>query len=432
MKFNIILNYLKNLKDCFKNIVLKLYPYIKALKNKFVLIWGCIFVALIIFTVIIFNVTLDYYALTFNGLTLGYARNQSTVTAAIGEIFDNFSENQTVTSDLQNFGVAKIKSSNWFLSCNSKDELEDIIVNASDTLYNGYSLYIDGERVASLKGEDMFNTVIENFKADRISVSKYLSNNNDECTVTFKENLQIKSEYLATENIIIKDEYKTVYTILEEKLNYTINCIQTEEETVPYVTYYTRNADLYAGQKVVISKGVNGTKNVQYKLVVENGELISKTVINETVTKQAVTARIQIGSGITGGLGTNLGLIFPVEGYITSDFGGRADPFTGADSTHNGLDIGAVTGTPIYAASGGKVIQARDKNNGYGKCVIIEHSSGFKTLYAHCSEILVNEGDYVSAGDLIAKVGSTGRSTGPHLHYSIIINGNYVDPTLYY
>jgi len=64
--------------------------------------------------------------------------------------------------------------------------------------------------------------------------------------------------------------------------------------------------------------------------------------------------------------------------------------------------------------------------------VIIEHYDGFRTLYAHCSELLVSVGDYVKAGDLIAKVGSTGRSTGPHLHFSVIIDGEYVDPTIYF
>ena len=72
------------------------------------------------------------------------------------------------------------------------------------------------------------------------------------------------------------------------------------------------------------------------------------------------------------------------------------------------------------------------KKNGYGKCVIVEHYSGFRTLYGHCSELLVEEGDYILQGELIAKVGSTGRSTGPHLHFSVIIDGSFVDPSIYF
>ena len=423
---------LKELPQRIKSFFKGLLPLLKLLKNKFVIIWCCIFIAVIIVTIALFNITVDYYQLSYNGDPIGYSRSEGTVSTALAEVSAIFAEDTTVSADIAKFEISQIKSSNWFISCFNKTEFMDVIVGAADTMHYGYSLYIDDERVASLRNETMLNTVIENFKIDRVSINKYLANENDSCTVTIKEKLDIKHEYLAMSDIILKNEYKSVYSILEDSVNYSIECLQTEEEKVPYVTYYTRNADLRAGQKNVITKGVNGTKDVQYKLIVDNGELISKTLVKETVTKRAVTAKIQIGSGVTGGLGTNLGLIFPVDGYITSPFGDRSDPFTGADANHNGVDIGAAKGTPIYAASGGKVIQASDKKNGFGKCVIIEHSSGFRTLYAHCSELIVKEGEYVSAGQLISKVGSTGRSTGPHLHYSIIINGKYVDPTLYY
>ncbi len=432
MNIKAILNFFQCIVNTVKAFFERLIPHLKILKNKFVLIWSCVFVAVVIFAISLLNITIDYYVLTYDGAPIGYSRSEGTVSAAIAEVSAKFADDKVVTSDMRKFHVSKIKSSNWFISCLNQGEFMDVIVNASNTLYNGYSLYIDGTRVASLMNETMLNTVIENYKIDRVSINRYISNQNDSCTVTIKENVEIVHEYLAMSEIITENEYKSVYAILEDKLTYTIKCLQTEEEIIPYVTYYTRNDSLRAGQKMVISKGANGTKNVQYEIIVEDGELVSKTTVNETVIKNSQTAKIQIGSGITGGLGTNMGLIFPVEGYITSDFGGRPDPFTGADSTHNGLDIGAVTGTPIYAASGGKVIQASDKKNGYGKCVIIEHSSGFRTLYAHCSTLLVNEGQYVSVGQQIAKVGSTGRSTGPHLHYSIIIDGKYVDPTLYY
>ena len=408
------------------------YNLIARNKKKLIIVWACVFVAVIAFIIAIFNITVDYYMLTYNGAPIGYSRSEGTVNAAVSEISAMFADDSEITDDIKNFSVSKITSSNWFISCLNKNEFLDVIVYASDTLCNGYSLYIDGEMVAALRNKEMLDTVINNYKIDMVSINKYLSNNNDSCTVTFKEKLEIKHEYLPKSVVTFKDEYKTVYAILEERINYTIECLQTEQEKIPYVTYYTRNDELRAGQKKVIRKGVNGVKDVQYQLIVENGELISKTQVNETITKSAVTARIQIGSGVSGGLGSNLGLIFPVDGYITSPYGDRKDPFTGNPSNHNGLDIGAPKGTPIYAASGGKVIQAGDRKNGFGLCVKIEHSSGFQTLYGHCSELLVEEGQYVSAGELIARVGSTGRSTGNHLHFSIIIDGKWVDPTLYY
>lgn len=407
-------------------------PYFKLFKMRFVIIWGVIFALLLSFVIALFTVTVDYFVLEFEGQPIGYARNETIVNSALNELSVKFANNSEITAEMKGFKVIKLTSSDWFLDCYNTDEFKDVIALAAKSIYKGSSLYINGERKISVRTEKMLDTVLENFKKDRVSLSKYVTSKNDSCTVTFKEEVTVVSEYLPVNEIVMEEEYFSAYAQLEENIHYTIDCVQTEEETVPYVTYYTRNEALHAGQKKVVSNGVNGSKKVQYKVIVEDGELISKNAIKETIVKQPKNAKIQIGSAITGGLGSNLGLIFPVEGYITSEFGGRPDPFTGADSKHKGLDIGAVKGTPIYAASGGKVIQSSNKNNGYGNCVIIEHSTGFKTLYAHCSELLVKEGEFVTAGQLIAKVGSTGRSTGPHLHYGMMVNGTYVDPLLYY
>ncbi len=120
-------------------------------------------------------------------------------------------------------------------------------------------------------------------------------------------------------------------------------------------------------------------------------------------------------------------IIWPVTGTITSNFGGRNDPFTGGSSAHGGIDIAVVTGTPVKAATAGKVVKA-EYNNLYGNYVILEHSGSFKTVYAHCSELCVNVGQTVKQGEIIAKSGSTGRSTGPHLHFEIRIGDKKVNP----
>ena len=415
-----------------KKILSEILPYFKFFKKKFVIIWGVIFAILLSFVIALFTVTVDYFVLEFEGQPIGYSRNEQNVNSALNELSVKFADNAEITEEMKSFKVTKLTSSDWFLDCYNTDEFKDVIALVAKSIYKGNSLYINGERKISVRTENMLTTVVENFKKDRISLSKYVMSKNDSSTVTFKEEVTVVNEYLPMSEIVKDEEYALAYAQLEENIHYTIDCLQTEDEIVPYVTYYTRNEALHAGQKKVVSKGVNGSKKVQYQVIVENGELVSKSAVKETIVKQPSNAKIQIGSAITGGLGSNLGLIFPVEGYITSEFGGRPDPFSGADSKHKGLDIGAVKGTPIYAASGGKVVQSSNKYNGYGNCVIIEHSSGFKTLYAHCSELLVKEGEVVTAGQLIAKVGSTGRSTGPHLHYGMMVNGTYVDPLLYY
>jgi murein DD-endopeptidase MepM/ murein hydrolase activator NlpD len=118
---------------------------------------------------------------------------------------------------------------------------------------------------------------------------------------------------------------------------------------------------------------------------------------------------------------------------ITSYFGYRTDPITGVKSYHSGLDIGTggVKNKPVYAMAAGKVIISR-YYGGYGYAVVIDHGSGLTTLYGHNNTLLVKEGQTVEGGQKIALSGSTGRSTGPHVHFGVQMNGEYIDPQPYY
>lgn len=113
-----------------------------------------------------------------------------------------------------------------------------------------------------------------------------------------------------------------------------------------------------------------------------------------------------------------------------SPFGNRIDPFTHRLSFHPGVDLVAPSGTPILAAAGGRVIFAGPKG-GYGNAVEIDHGNGLITRYGHASRVLVHEGDLVLPLQHVADIGSTGRSTGPHLHFEVLVNGAPVDPTAY-
>lgn len=119
--------------------------------------------------------------------------------------------------------------------------------------------------------------------------------------------------------------------------------------------------------------------------------------------------------------------ISPVNGWITSSFGSRVSPFTGKRALHRGLDVASPIGTPIYAPADGVVIFIGAKE-GFGNFIMVAHGYGVVTRYGHNSENMVQIGQKVSRGDQIATVGSSGRSTGPHLHYEVLVNGNYVDP----
>ena len=121
----------------------------------------------------------------------------------------------------------------------------------------------------------------------------------------------------------------------------------------------------------------------------------------------------------------------PVEGAeLVSLFGNREDPLTGRRAFHSGLDFAAVSGTTIHAAAGGTVTYAGVRHD-YGWVVELDHGNGLTTRYAHASRLLVKVGDLVMPGDPIAAVGSTGRSTGPHLHFEVMRNGEATDPRRY-
>ncbi|MFT4979103.1 MAG: murein DD-endopeptidase MepM/ murein hydrolase activator NlpD [Myxococcota bacterium] len=122
--------------------------------------------------------------------------------------------------------------------------------------------------------------------------------------------------------------------------------------------------------------------------------------------------------------------IWPTQGYLTSGFGMRRSPIDRKWKVHQGLDIGAPRGTPVIAAAAGVVVRA-NYSSSYGNVVDVRHDDGLMTRYGHNSQLLVAEGQAVMRGDVIALVGSTGRSTGPHLHYEVHVDGEPVDPLEY-
>jgi len=140
-----------------------------------------------------------------------------------------------------------------------------------------------------------------------------------------------------------------------------------------------------------------------------------------------VIIKMQSGGDYIGGK-----MLWPVPGVrkVTSEFGYRIHPILKTRNMHTGIDIGAPTGTKVIAANAGRVMMA-GWNDSYGNLVMIDHGGGIVTLYAHNSALLVKTGDIVMPGDQIAKVGSTGMSTGPHLHFEVRVNGTYVDPRKY-
>ncbi len=200
--------------------------------------------------------------------------------------------------------------------------------------------------------------------------------------------------------------------------------LQTYEEVIPYETEEIKDKTLYVGQTRTKQKGKNGSKIVTAYVTYRDGEVVKRDVVTETVTQEPVKKIVRVGtrSRKSGATGT---FQWPCSGVVTSTYGSR--PSRG--DFHTGIDIANRKGTPIYAADGGTVVLVKKLNYSYGYYLRIKHdNTGYETLYAHCSEILVEEGQRVNKGQVIAKMGSTGNSTGNHLHLEIIKNGQKINP----
>lgn len=194
---------------------------------------------------------------------------------------------------------------------------------------------------------------------------------------------------------------------------------------------------VYVTKKVLnISITQSGAKQmaVKYKFNDEQNKMLDELMGKEYDELWEKLIGDSVKSYPSGGSFVGTGMFawpLTVDGTITSYFGTRSDPITGEISTHGGTDIAAPQGTPILAAADGTVVAAT-WHNGYGYYVKIKHNNTYSTLYGHCSELHVSTGQKVKQGQLIAKVGSTGYSTGPHLHYEVIQNGVRVDALRYY
>ena len=263
---------------------------------------------------------------------------------------------------------------------------------------------------------------------------------------------------IANKNNMTVDELKLINGAVDDKLKIgavlklsipkpllsvktTISAVR--QENIPFDTVYQSNNDIDQGERKVVIDGVVGTKEVKYEIAQINGfsveqKVLSTTIIADPVDKviengakktivasrseAAVAAEIKSGSKGAGSLGGTLA--WPIRGRINSPFGNRSRGF------HSGIDIQAKTGDPVYSAAAGKVISAC-YFSGYGNQVTIDHGDGLSTMYAHLSEINVSVGQAIGTQELVGLAGTTGRTTGPHLHFEVRVNGKPVNPVNY-
>ena len=266
--------------------------------------------------------------------------------------------------------------------------------NALQADINEYTKGIEAESIAFVDIETLPEYSLCFVKRDSVDSTEEILNKVKSLGTTYYE-------YYA----ILEDDEEKFYVATKEQAEAIINKLDDKNsnniDDLSYTHIYNTELQEYTDEETVVD------------------ELYEKKVYTYSGSGSYTIASSKIELG--------LDLIKPVQsGYtITSRFGTRSS------GMHRGLDIAAPTGTPIYAAASGTVIASGWSTTGFGYFIRVAHANGVETLYAHCSQLFVSEGEYVSQGQHIGDVGSTGWSTGPHLHLEIRVNGTIVNPQYY-
>jgi len=244
-------------------------------------------------------------------------------------------------------------------------------------------------------------------------LKKNFTTNDDEI---FEKVKQIGTTYYKYYSIIENGEEK-VYVGKFEEAEAIINALKEKNSTnvnnISILEKYEVDLKEFTAKEDAVSK--------LYTEPVKTVKVAKKTTKKTSTKVAAVSA--EVGNAKASSLG--ISFINPTSGTISSRYGQRWN------RSHNGIDVAAPTGTGIYASAGGTVTYSAYNSGGYGYLVKLSHGNGVETYYGHCSQLLVSAGQTVSQGQLIAKVGNTGRSTGPHLHFEVRVSGTPQNPLNY-
>ncbi|UMZ75159.1 peptidoglycan DD-metalloendopeptidase family protein [Natranaerofaba carboxydovora] len=334
--------------------------------------------------------------------------------------------------------------------------------NKLNFVTNAFVLNIDSQNEIILEDRETVENIMAEVKSNY--TEDYKEKESIKITdISFKEQISVYSEYVLPEKIIEKEEALDIILFGESDVNLASNESNTrenirraysdgsdegdtevksestekrqmlsvmltieevEEESIPYETIYEEDSSMPAGEEKVANSGEEGLKEVNYRVTKENGEEVEREVIDEKIVKDPEDKVIVEGSASGQGSGQFIWPANSSSGHVTSTFGPRGRGF------HSGVDFAASQGTTIKAADDGTVEYSGHRSQ-YGKTVIINHSNGYKTLYAHNATNYVSQGETVEQGQPIGEIGRTGNATGAHLHFEIHRNGSQVDPFKY-
>lgn len=357
------------------------------------------------------------------GYDVYYGEKKLGFVSSPGEVMDNIANiNSTISEKIDaeaNVDESEFNFSKDVKLFSSKDQWADIAEQAGDKCdidVNIYDIYVDGEHIAtdsSIDGAVNAMTQIKDEYTEKNPSDKY-------DTIDFAETVEI--DVTKGQDAEFTDE-EEIYKAMNDCLTVQTFSRVESEETAEYETEYETTDTLDVGATKVKQAGKNGLVKIVTEIEKRDGKVVnqvpSKKIVIEEVQNQIVLV------GIRGLKANDSGFVSPTKGMLTSRMGTRWG------RTHKGIDIAGTLGTPVYAARAGTVITAQYKDNGYGNMVEIDHGDGLVTLYAHLNSIECQVGDEVIPGLLIGTMGSTGRSTGVHLHFEVMQDGINLDPLIF-
>lgn len=330
------------------------------------------------------------------------ANNENSVENLVS---DEKIDNKLNTVDVFNYNTNNIFTIN--LKGNSI-RLEDNTVGLTSLIEDKYSML-----------EEICNSYVNELGIDvnNITAIQVMGTINSDIEKSRISSLNLSGE-------VAKEVYDS-YVINENLLGLDFKIDLTESEVIEPETVTEECNDLYIGETETV-QGVSGISLVNKEIIYDGLNKNQEKVVSKKVVKPAVNTVVKVGTKNPYYAGVAF-LSNPTNGgYLSSYFGEVR-----AKSVHKGIDIAKNLGESVNASLDGKVISAGYNNGGYGNLIVIEHPNNMKTYYAHLNEIYVNVGDMIKKDDIIGAVGSTGNSTGPHLHFELRVDNKPVDPIKY-
>ena len=298
------------------------------------------------------------------------------------------------------------------------EDLSDIIIKKSENIIKIAVLNINNKSVAMADAESTITTALNEYidKHKAITGSENLELTNDVSVESIYTTKQAAEALPLASTSVIEDN----------NVPFTATQTVTETREIPYSTKKNNSNKFYAGTEKVETEGKAGMEELTYKIVSENGSQTEKQLVSSRVVVSPVDKVVTVGTKKISNKNKSTSTImcWPVQRVA----GSYVSSYVGDGRGHKGMDIVAKAGTPIFAGASGTVVSASYDRSGYGNCIIIDHHNGYRSLYAHCSTMLVKVGDTVSKGENIATVGRTGRATGNHLHFEVRKGSEILNP----